>query len=215
LTVAAKRVPEWATRAEQRTKSRRGQVRAPVYRPVFPTPVAATLDTYATPALRQDEHLYRNVASDVDLPWEILAACDWMQCQARPRYSPVNGERLGTVNPDGTVYRTRSAALAQCAEDLVELADVVYQIDLSAPDLLSVRDLAEVFAAFRWGQLLRVHRTSAMEFPYSVAGLTARHLHMRWPAIDEPRCPDRPGTKFRPQLGAIPVVLSLDYPATV
>jgi hypothetical protein len=36
-----------------------------------------------------------------------------------------------------------------------------------------------------------------MEFPYSVAGLTAQHLKMRWPDIDEPYAPDRPGTRFR------------------
>ena len=37
---------------------------------------------------------------------------------------------------------------------------------------MTVRDLANVFAAFRWGGLLRQHCTSAMDFPYSVAGLT-------------------------------------------
>ena len=80
-----------------------------------------------------------------------------MQCQARSRYSPVHGEKLGTVNPDGTVFRTRSAALAQCASELVELADAVYQIGLPAGRALSVRELANVFAAFRWGGLLRSH----------------------------------------------------------
>ena len=114
---------------------------------------------------------------------ELLAACDWMQCQARSRYSPVHGEKLGTVNPDGTVFRTRSAALAQCASELVELASAVYKIGLPAGRALSVRELANVFAAFRWGRLLRSHGISAMEFPYSVAGLTAQHLKMRWPEL--------------------------------
>ena len=164
--------------------------------------------------LTRAEPLYRDVASHAAIRWELLAACDWMQCDARPRYSPVQGEKLGTVNPDGTIYRTKSAALEQCAEDLVELAWAVYQIDLTTRAELSVRDLANVFAAFRWGGLLRLHRTSAMEFPYSVAGLTVQHISMRWPDIDDPNTPDKPGGRFRRPFGAVPVMLGLNYPAT-
>ena len=67
----------------------------------------------------------------------------------------------------------------------------------------------------RWGALLRRQGVSAMEFPYSVAGLTPDHQKMRWPSIDAPGAPDRPGARFRAPFGAVPVVLSLDYPATV
>ena len=156
------------------------------------------------------------MAGRTGIGWELLAACDWMQCQARPRYSPAHGEKLGTVNPDGMVFRTRSAALAQCASDLIELADAVYLIDLT--DLtgrraLSVLELANVFAAFRWGGLLVAHGISAMEFPYSVAGLTVQQLKMRWPDIGEPYAPDKPGARFRLPFGAVPVVLSLGYRA--
>ena len=163
--------------------------------------------------LTRAQPLYQDVASRTGIGWELLAACDWMQCQARSRYSPVHGEKLGTVNPDGTVFRTRSAALAQCASELIELAGAVYQIGLPAGHALSVRDLANVFAAFRWGGLLRSHGISAMEFPYSVAGLTAQHLKMRWPDIGDPHAPDKPGTRFRPPFGAVPIVLSLGYRA--
>jgi len=98
---------------------------------------------------------------------------------------------------------------------MIELAGAVYGIDLTAPGDLSIRELANAFAAFRWGGLLRLHRTSAMEFPYSVAGLTEQYSKMRWPNIDEPNTPDRPGGRFRGPFGAVPVVVSLDYPATV
>jgi hypothetical protein len=179
----------------------------------IPYPVAADFMATAKGPLTRAQPLYQDVASHSGIGWELLAACDWMQCQARPRYSPVHGEKLGTVNPDGTVFRTRSAALAQCASELVELADAVYQIGLPTRQALSVRELANVFVAFRWGGLLRAHGVSAMEFPYSVAGLTAQHLKMRWPDIDEPYAPDRPGTRFRMPFGAVPVVLSLGYRA--
>jgi hypothetical protein len=165
--------------------------------------------------LLREEHLYRDVAGNSGVRWELLAACDWMQCEAQARYSPVRGEKLGTVNPDGTVYRTKSEALEQCARDLIGLARTVYQIDLTTRGDLSIRDLANVFAAFRWGGLLRVHHTSAMEFPYSVAGLTAQHIKMRWPNIADPNTPDKPGTRFRMPFGAVPIVLCLNYPATV
>jgi hypothetical protein len=179
----------------------------------IPYPVAADFAAMAKGPLTRAQPLYQDVAGHTGIGWELLAACDWMQCQARLRYSPVHGEKLGTVNPDGTMFRTRSAALAQCASELVELAGAVYQIGLPTRRALSVRELANVFAAFRWGGLLRAHGVSAMEFPYSVAGLTAQHLKMRWPDIDEPYAPDKPGTRFRMPFGAVPVVLSLGYRA--
>jgi hypothetical protein len=163
--------------------------------------------------LLSEETLYRDVASFRGISWQLLAACDWMQCEARPRRSPVYGERLGSLNADGTVYTSKSAALARCADDLIRLAGTVYGIDLTSRRDLSVRDLANAFAAFRWGALLKAHDCSAMEFPYSVAGLTAQHLKMRWPDIDDPHAPDKPGTRFRRPFGAVPIVLSLGYRA--
>jgi hypothetical protein len=88
----------------------------------------------------------------------------------------------------------------------------VYGINLRQRRLLSVLDLANVFAAFRWGGLLRTARVCAMDFPYSVEGLTAAHLRMRWPDIGG-EAPDKPGTRFRMSFGAVPVVLRLNYPA--
>jgi flagellum-specific peptidoglycan hydrolase FlgJ len=188
---------------------------APRYQAQLPPVVATAYFASAKTPLARSEPLYRDVAGQAGIPWELLAACDWMQCQAHPRFSPVHGEKVGTLNPDGTVYTTKSEALAQCASDLVGLAAAVYRIDLTASGILSVRALADAFAAFRWGGLLKRHRVSAMEFPYSIAGLTPQHLKMHWPAINAPDAPDKPGAKFRMAFGAVPVVLSLNYPATV
>ena len=191
------------------------QPAAPRYQPELPAAVATAFFTSAKTPLARAQPLYRDVAGQAGIRWELLAACDWMQCQAHPRFSPVHGEKIGMPNPDGTVYATKSAALAQCASDLAGLAAAVYGIDLTAPRPLSVRALADTFAAFRWGALLRRHGVSAMEFPYSVAGLTPDHLKMHWPAISDPAAPDKPGGRFRLPFGAVPVVLSLNYPATV
>ena len=185
------------------------------YQEALPRVVATAFFAKAKAPLARAEQLHRDVAGQVGLPWQLLAACDWMQCQADPRYSPVQGERLGTLNADGTAYRTKSAALAQCAGDLIELAFAIYGLDLTKPRRLSVRALADAFAAFRWGGLLKRHQVSAMEFPYAVAGLTVQHLKMHWPAIDDRDAPDRPGARFRMPFGAVPTVLSLHYPATV
>jgi hypothetical protein len=202
-----------AVRARARTAPRGSRRTAHRYVPQFPEAVTAGFAATAKAPLTHARPLYQEVAARSGIGWELLAACDWMQCQAQPRYSPVHGEKLGTANPDGTVFRTRSAALAQCATDLIELAGAVYLIDLTARRALSVLELAGAFAAFRWGGLLKAHHISAMEFPYAVAGLTARHLKMRWPDINEPNAPDRPGTRFRMPFGAVPVVLSLGYRA--
>jgi hypothetical protein len=183
------------------------------YVPQIPQAVTMAFVTSAKTPLLRSEPLYRDVARDTGLRWQLLAACDWMQCQAQPRVSPVYGEKLGTKNSDGTVYRTKSSALEQCARDLIDLAGVVYGIDLTERLYLSIRDLASVFAAFRWGGLLAAHHISAMEFPYSVEGLTAHHLKMRWPDIPDTPKTDKAGARFPMAFGAVPVALGLDYPA--
>ena len=213
--MSAQPMPAPASAAAARSASRRARTSTSRYRQNIPPSVRTAFMATARVPLLREEPLYRDVASHSGIRWELLAACDWMQCEARPRYSPVHGEKLGTVNPEGTIYRTKSEALEQCAVDLAELALAVYRIDLTARRDLSVRDLANVFAAFRWGGLLKLHRTSAMEFPYSVAGLTAQHINMRWPNIAEPNTPDKPGGRFRMPFGAVPLVLCLNYPATV
>jgi hypothetical protein len=185
------------------------------YETPLPATVATAFFAKAKGPLARAEQLHRDLAGRAGIGWQLLAACDWMQCHADHTLSPVNGERLGKHNPDGTVYQTKSQALAQCASDLIYLADAVYGLDLTARRALPVRALADVFAAFRWGGLLMRHGVSAMEFPYSVAGLTDQHLKMHWPVIGEPDAPDKPGSKFRGQFGAVPVLLSLNYPALV
>jgi len=195
--------------------ARNARIRTVQYQQHVPLSVRNAFIATAKVPLTREEPLYRDVAGPSGIRWELLAACDWMQCEAQSRYSPVHGEKLGTINPDGTIYRTKSAALAQCADDLVELAWSVYRIDLTTMDVLSVRDLASAFAAFRWGGLLKLHHTSAMEFPYSVAGLTAQHINMRWPRIAEANTPDKRGARFHMPFGAVPIILALNYPATV
>ena len=214
LMPAARLMPEAGRRPGPRIAARGSRMSTRRYVSQIPRAVTADFVATAKAPLTRAQPLYQDLADRSGIPWELLAACDWMQCRAQPRYSPAHGEKLGTANPDGTVFRTKSAALAQCASDLIELADAVYLIDLTtARRPLSVCELADVFAAFRWGGLLQVHGISAMELPYSVAGLTAQHLKMRWPDINEPRAPDRPGTRFRMPFGAVPVVLSLGYRA--
>jgi hypothetical protein len=203
------------TPPSQRRASREAAARSRPrrYQPEMPPTVRNAFNTMAMVPLLGRKALYQDVASYTGIDWRFLAACDWMQCRAQARYSPVQGEKLGATNSDGTAYRTKSEALEQCGNDLIELAWAVYRIDAAGPAALSVRDLANTFAAFRWGGLLRLHRTSAMEFPYSVEGLTAQHTGMRWPRIDDPNTPDKPGARFRMPFGAVPVLLNLGYPA--
>ena len=183
------------------------------YQPQIPRAVLNSFVETAKAPLLAGQTTYHDVAGRRGISWQLLAACDWMQCEARARRSPVYGERLGSVNGDGTVYVQRSAALGRCADDLVRLSRTVYGVDLTREDL-SVTDLANAFAAFRWGGLLKAHDCSAMEFPYSVEGLTGQHVRMRWPRITDPGNGDRPGARFHRRFGAVPIVLSLDYPAT-
>ena len=183
------------------------------YMQQVPQAVTTAFITTAKTPLWRSEPIYRDVASNTGVSWQLLAACDWMQCRAQPGHSAVYGEKLGTKNADGTVYRTRSDALLQCARDLIVLSSAVYAIELTDRMHLSVGDLAKVFAAFRWGGLLAAHRVSALDFPYSVQGLTARHMKMRWPDVADAPDSDKPGARFPLAFGAVPVVLGLDYRA--
>src|SRR6202035_3365743 len=108
----------------------------------MPRVVLTDFVTTAKIPLLRAKPVYQQVADGHGVRWELLAACDWMQCQAQPGVSPVYGEDLGTKNPDGTAYRTKADALEQCAADLIELAAAVYGINLRQRRLLSVRDLA-------------------------------------------------------------------------
>jgi hypothetical protein len=196
--------------------SRGSLARGPArYEAEFPSAVTTAYFASAKAPLARGQYLYRDVAASTGIGWQLLAAVDWMECKADPRRSPVHGEKLGSLNADGTAYSTKSRALTQCACDLIQLAGAVYGIDLTVPPAQSVPALAAAFSAFRWGALLRRHGVSPMEFPYAVAGLTAQHQKMHWPGIDAPDAPDRPGARFREPFGAVPVVLSLGYPATV
>ena len=146
-------------------------------------------NTMAMVPLLGRKSLYQDVASYTGIDWRFLAACDWMQCRAQARYSPVQGEKLGTTNPDGTVYRTKSEALEQCGNDLIELAWAVYRIDVAAPATLSVRDLANTFAAFRWGGLLRTAPHVGDGVPL-LGGGPHRTAHRH--ALAQDRRPERP-----------------------
>ena len=52
----------------------------------IPYPVAADFVATAKGPLTRAQPLYQDVASRTGIGWELLAACDWMQCQALPRY---------------------------------------------------------------------------------------------------------------------------------
>ena len=84
--------------------------RTVLYVQELPEAVKAAFFTSARTPIARAELMYKDIASQTGISWKLLAACDWMQCQAQPHLSPVHGERLGTLNPDGTVYQTKSAA---------------------------------------------------------------------------------------------------------
>ena len=75
------------------------------YEKQFPHAVTTAFFATAKTPLARGEQLYRDVAARSGIRWKLLAAVDWMQCKADPRYSPVHGEKLGSLNADGTVVR--------------------------------------------------------------------------------------------------------------
>ena len=81
------------------------------YQAQLPKAVTTALFATAKGPLGRGEHLYRDVAATTGGSWKLLAAVDWMQCKADPRYSPVQGEKLGTVNgPEKGEGKARATA---------------------------------------------------------------------------------------------------------
>lgn len=186
-------------------------VKARLYRGDVPVGVQNQIVRHARAPIRQNLPIYKGVAGEAAIAWELLAVADWLQCKSRRRFSPVFGERLGTVNGDGTVYDTREDALFRCAQDLTVLPYKVYGVDITDPRPLTVVGASKVFASFRWGGILRQHRVPATLFPYAMEGLTADHEGMRWPDADG-LVPDKPGSKFGQKFGALALLLHLGYP---
>jgi hypothetical protein len=62
--------------------------------------------------------------------WRLATGCSAKRSRATRQFT---ARSLAPLNPGGTIYRTKSAALERCADDLAELARAVYRIDLTAP----------------------------------------------------------------------------------
>jgi hypothetical protein len=82
----------------------------------MPRVVLTDFVTTAKIPLLRAKPVYQQVADGHGIRWELLAACDWMQCQAQPGVSPVYGENLGRKNPGGTRSRKKAGPLEPCAE---------------------------------------------------------------------------------------------------
>ncbi len=214
--LAAEATPQRAAAGGHQRIGPAVQVGRARYQHRIPPSVWTALVATAKAPLRRAEPVYRDVGSQRGVGWQLLAACDWMQCKARPGYSPVHGERLGTFNADGTIYHTKSEALAQCADDLVALAGTVYHIDLTDRGRAVHPRSGQRVRRVPVGRAAEASTTPPRwSSPTRWPGLTVQHLNMRWPKIDDPNTPDKPGGRFRRPFGAVPVVLSLHYPATV
>ena len=188
---------------------------APRYQPQMPPAVRNAFLASARKPLARAELVYRDVAGTCGISWKLLAACDWMQCEAHPRYSPVRGEKLGTVNADGTVFRTKSEALTQCARDLI--ARCRHRLpDRSDRAGGAVRPgTGQGFRGVPLGRPAQAARHLGHGVPVLGPG-PHRPAHQH--ALAQNRradAPDKPGARFRRPFGAVPVVLSLEYPATV
>ena len=187
------------------------QPRPSRYVPQIPRDVTTAFVASAKAPLSRAEPLYDDVASRSGIRWQLLAACDWMQCQARSRYSPVYGEKLGAVNAAEPVPHQSEHWPVRERPDRLALA--VYWIDITARRPAVRPRPGQGLRRVPLGGLLKLHGISAMEFPYSVAGLTEQHVKMRWPDIKDPQRAGQAGTRFRPPFGAVPTALCLGYPA--
>jgi flagellum-specific peptidoglycan hydrolase FlgJ len=76
----------------------------------MPRVVLTDFITTAKIPLLRAKPVYQQVAEDHGVRWELLAACDWMQCQAAPGVSPVFGEDLGTKGRSTGPRPTRSSS---------------------------------------------------------------------------------------------------------
>ena len=81
--------------------------------------------TARMPLLRA-ELLYRDVASTSGISWKLLAACDWMQCEARARLLAGPRREARHRERGRHRYRTKSEALSSAPTTWWTLAETVY-----------------------------------------------------------------------------------------
>jgi len=88
----------------------------------------------------------------------------------------------------------------------------------SKADFLTVCRTPELAAEVTLQPLRRFALDAAILFSDIMVPLDAFDIAMTFepgPKIADPNTPDKPGSRFRKPFGAVPIVLSLNYPATV
>lgn len=173
----------------------------------LPLQVGQAIVSRAQTPLRQNRNLYRAVGAAAGIShWQIVAALDWMQYHSRS----FGRDKLGTTNQDGMSYGTREEAVLTAATHLVTATNRFYQVNLADPHL-TIEQLAQAFAAYRWGGRLVAHDISVWDFPYSVAGLSNSMTRMSWPKI--PGAPE--GGRYDSPYGAVAIAMHMGHPAYV
>jgi flagellum-specific peptidoglycan hydrolase FlgJ len=138
----------------------------------------------------------------------VVAALHWVNTHGDLNQSGIlEGEPLGN-----TEFDTPQAALAFAAKRLHRVSEAVYGVHLGQSHL-TVRQLAQAFAAYRWGSALRdaSHPVTALRLPYATKGLSHDLRSLGWPKI--PGAPEH--GQYPHSHGALAVAYHLGYPVVV
>src|SRR5262249_54427171 len=85
-TVSSVRLQKPASGPARRPATGRAAGPSRKYQQPMPASVKNAFVALAKVPIIRAEPLYRDVASNSGIRWELLAACDWMECESRPRY---------------------------------------------------------------------------------------------------------------------------------
>lgn len=133
----------------------------------------------AKPAIDKLTEMYKKVANEAGIPWQVLAALHYREARNNPNSSVLSGEPIGTPNPDsGVVTSSLEDSAKRAAEHIKAMAKSVYGVTLGTSP--SDDDLKKAFLAYNRGSLYKSAGVEPDKSPYVMNGYDDAHVGMSW-----------------------------------
>lgn len=133
----------------------------------------------AKPAIDKLTEMYKKVANEAGIPWQVLAALHYREARNNPNSSVLSGEPIGTPNPDsGVVTSSLEDSAKRAAEHIKAMAKSVYGVNLGTNP--SDDDLKKAFLAYNRGSLYKSAGVGPDKSPYVMNGYDDAHVGMSW-----------------------------------
>lgn len=132
--------------------------------------------------IEQNRGRYDTAAQETGVPWQVIAALHYREALLDNSKSIFNGAELGSgINVDGQeVVADPNEDAINASNHFINMADAVYDVDVTAGDSLTINDWGEAFLAYNRGYLYKQNGNTYDQSPYVMNGFDSEHLDMSW-----------------------------------